>query len=63
VTGDPRLGTAQARGVPDGDHRDRRRLDVQPRSAPAPSRLWHAVPACPTMNEVWLRLLEAYRSS
>lgn len=24
-------------------------------------RLWHAVPAFPTMNEVWLRLLEAYR--
>jgi len=23
-------------------------------------RLWHAVPAYPTMNEVWLRLLEAY---
>ncbi len=25
------------------------------------SRLWHAVPAYPTMSEVWLRLLEAYR--
>ncbi len=25
------------------------------------SRLWHAVPAFPTMSEVWLRLLEAYR--
>ncbi len=24
------------------------------------SRLWHAVPAYPTMNEVWLRLFEAY---
>jgi dihydrolipoamide dehydrogenase len=24
-------------------------------------RLWHAVPAFPTMNEIWLRLLEAYR--
>jgi len=24
------------------------------------SRLWHAVPAYPTMNEIWLRLLEAY---
>jgi pyruvate/2-oxoglutarate dehydrogenase complex dihydrolipoamide dehydrogenase (E3) component len=24
-------------------------------------RLWHAVPAYPMMNEVWLRLLEAYR--
>ena len=23
-------------------------------------RLWHAVPAYPTMNETWLRLLEAY---
>ncbi|MGA8017108.1 MAG: NAD(P)/FAD-dependent oxidoreductase [Candidatus Dormiibacterota bacterium] len=23
-------------------------------------RLWHAVPCYPTMNEVWLRLLEAY---
>ena len=22
--------------------------------------LWHAVPAFPTMSEVWLRLLEAY---
>ena len=26
------------------------------------ARLWHAVPAYPTMSEVWLRLLEAYRS-
>ncbi len=25
-------------------------------------RLWHAVPAYPTMNEVWLRLMEAYRT-
>ncbi|SCX48734.1 dihydrolipoamide dehydrogenase [Klenkia marina] len=25
------------------------------------SRLWHAVPAYPTMNEVWLRLLETLR--
>ncbi|MGI5126652.1 dihydrolipoyl dehydrogenase family protein [Pseudonocardia sp. CA-107938] len=25
------------------------------------SRLWHAVPAFPTISEVWLRLLEAYR--
>jgi dihydrolipoamide dehydrogenase len=25
-------------------------------------RLWHAVPAFPTISEVWLRLLEAYRS-
>lgn len=24
-------------------------------------RLWHAVPAYPTMSEVWLRLLEGYR--
>lgn len=24
------------------------------------SRLWHAVPAYPTMNEIWLRLLEQY---
>ncbi|MCX3062776.1 dihydrolipoyl dehydrogenase family protein [Streptomyces beihaiensis] len=24
-------------------------------------RLWHAVPAYPTVSEVWLRLLEAYR--
>jgi dihydrolipoamide dehydrogenase len=23
-------------------------------------RLWHAVPAYPTISEVWLRLLEAY---
>ncbi len=23
-------------------------------------RLWHAVPAFPTVSEVWLRLLEAY---
>lgn len=23
-------------------------------------RLWHAVPAFPTMSEIWLRLLEAY---
>ncbi|MEV5986593.1 NAD(P)/FAD-dependent oxidoreductase [Streptomyces sp. NPDC052051] len=25
------------------------------------SRLWHAVPSFPTISEVWLRLLEAYR--
>lgn len=25
------------------------------------SRLWHAVPCFPTVSEVWLRLLEAYR--
>ncbi len=25
------------------------------------ARLWHAVPAYPTMSEVWLRLLETYR--
>ena len=23
-------------------------------------RLWHAVPAFPTVSEVWLRLLESY---
>jgi dihydrolipoamide dehydrogenase len=23
-------------------------------------RLWHAVPAFPTVSEVWLRLLETY---
>jgi pyruvate/2-oxoglutarate dehydrogenase complex dihydrolipoamide dehydrogenase (E3) component len=23
-------------------------------------RLWHAVPAYPTVNEIWLRLLEEY---
>ena len=27
------------------------------------SRLWHAVPAYPTISEVWLRLLETYRAS
>ncbi|GEL16431.1 dihydrolipoyl dehydrogenase family protein [Pseudonocardia asaccharolytica] len=27
------------------------------------ARLWHAVPAFPTMSEIWLRLLETYRSS
>jgi dihydrolipoamide dehydrogenase len=26
-------------------------------------RLWHAVPAFPTMSEVWLRLLETYRTT
>jgi pyruvate/2-oxoglutarate dehydrogenase complex dihydrolipoamide dehydrogenase (E3) component len=26
-------------------------------------RLWHAVPAYPTINEIWLRLLEKYRDS
>lgn len=26
------------------------------------SRLWHAVPAFPTISEVWLRLLENYRA-
>ena len=26
-------------------------------------RLWHAVPSYPTISEVWLRLLEAYRAS
>ncbi len=25
------------------------------------ARLWHAVPSYPTLSEVWLRLLEAYR--
>ncbi|MEU3984251.1 NAD(P)/FAD-dependent oxidoreductase [Streptomyces sp. NPDC026672] len=25
------------------------------------SRLWHAVPSYPTISEIWLRLLEAYR--
>ena len=25
------------------------------------ARLWHAVPAYPTMSEIWLRLLETYR--
>lgn len=25
------------------------------------ARLWHAVPPYPTISEVWLRLLEAYR--
>ncbi|MER6677859.1 NAD(P)/FAD-dependent oxidoreductase [Streptomyces sp. NPDC000983] len=27
------------------------------------SRLWHAVPAYPTISEVWLRLLETYRDN
>ncbi|MDT0405376.1 dihydrolipoyl dehydrogenase family protein [Streptomyces edwardsiae] len=27
------------------------------------SRLWHAVPSYPTIGEVWLRLLEAYRDA
>ncbi|MEV2190407.1 NAD(P)/FAD-dependent oxidoreductase [Streptomyces phaeochromogenes] len=27
------------------------------------NRLWHAVPAYPTVSEVWLRLLEAYRDA
>ncbi|MFI6374451.1 dihydrolipoyl dehydrogenase family protein [Streptomyces sp. NPDC050546] len=27
------------------------------------SRLWHAVPSYPTISEVWLRLLEAYRDA
>ncbi|MFE2353604.1 NAD(P)/FAD-dependent oxidoreductase [Streptomyces parvulus] len=27
------------------------------------SRLWHAVPPYPTISEVWLRLLEAYRDN
>ena len=26
-------------------------------------RLWHAVPSYPTISEVWLRLLEAYRDA
>jgi len=26
------------------------------------SRLWHAVPCSPSLSEVWLRLLEAYRN-
>jgi hypothetical protein len=26
------------------------------------SRLWHAVPCFPSISEVWLRLLEAYRN-
>ncbi|MDQ2628771.1 MAG: FAD-dependent oxidoreductase, partial [Actinomycetota bacterium] len=27
------------------------------------SRLWHAIPCFPTISEIWLRLLEAYRDS
>ncbi|MFD7031028.1 dihydrolipoyl dehydrogenase family protein [Streptomyces sp. NPDC059917] len=27
------------------------------------ARLWHAVPAFPTMSEIWLRLLETYRDA
>jgi dihydrolipoamide dehydrogenase len=27
----------------------------------AVDRLWHAVPCSPSISEVWLRLLEAYR--
>lgn len=27
------------------------------------ARLWHAVPCFPTISELWLRLLEAYRDS
>ncbi|CAM5744643.1 NAD(P)/FAD-dependent oxidoreductase [Streptomyces hirsutus] len=27
------------------------------------ARLWHAVPSYPTISEVWLRLLEAYRDA
>jgi dihydrolipoamide dehydrogenase len=27
------------------------------------SRLWHVVPSFPTMSELWLRLLEAYRDA
>ena len=26
------------------------------------ARLWHAVPAYPTISEIWLRLLESYRT-
>ena len=26
-------------------------------------RLWHAVPCFPTVSELWLRLLEAYRDA
>jgi hypothetical protein len=26
------------------------------------ARLWHAVPCFPSISEVWLRLLEAYRN-
>ncbi|WP_274595045.1 hypothetical protein [Streptomyces sp. E1N211] len=31
--------------------------------AARPSGLWHAVPAFPTISEVWLRILETYRDS
>ena len=51
--------------------RDVRRARPSPsccRRRPSPSsgrcrsaRLWHAVPAYPTINEIWLRLLETYR--
>lgn len=27
------------------------------------ARLWHAVPSYPTISEVWLRLLEAFRDN
>ena len=46
---------AATTGVPG---RERRRTGS--REVPIP-RLWHAVPAYPTINEVWLRLLETYR--
>lgn len=26
-------------------------------------KLWHAIPSFPTLSEVWLRLLEAYRDT
>ena len=29
----------------------------------AVDRLWHAVPCFPTVSELWLRLLEAYRDA
>ena len=42
------------------DRRARRLAAVQGSGSPALDRLWEAVPAFPTRNEIWLKLLEEY---
>jgi hypothetical protein len=38
-----------------------RRLNIDGDGQVPLARLWHAVPCFPSISEVWLRLLEAYR--
>jgi dihydrolipoamide dehydrogenase len=75
VLGDPFLGTSQlvidqgrqvivgATFVGPGTQELLHSATVAIAGAVPIERLWHAVPAFPTVSEVWLRLLETYRRS